>query len=44
MTLILFYVNKKKHFEQNRENFTNYFIKDYGSAKVNATALIERAV
>ena len=44
MTLILFYVNKKKYFEQNKENFTNYFIKDYGNAQVNATALIERAV
>ena len=29
---------------QNKENLTNYLVKDYGYDKVNATELIERAV
>ena len=36
--------NKKKSLEQNKENLTNYLVKDYGYDKVNATELIERAV
>ena len=35
---------KKKTLGQNKENLTNYLVKDYGYAKVNATELIERAV
>ena len=36
--------NKKKSLGQNKENLTNYLVKDYGYDKVNATELIERAV
>ena len=35
---------KKKSLGQNKENLTNYLVKDYGYDKVNATELIERAV
>ena len=35
---------KKKNLGQNKENLTNYLVKDYGYYKVNATELIERAV
>ena len=35
---------KKKTLGQNKENLTNYLVKDYGYDKVNATELIERAV
>ena len=35
---------KKKGLEQNKENLTNYLVKDYGYDKVNATESIERAV
>ena len=34
---------KKKSLGQNKENLTNYLVKDYGYDKVNATELIERA-
>ena len=35
---------KKKKLGQNKENLTNYLVKEYGRDKVNATELIERAV
>ena len=35
---------KKKSLGQNKENLTNYFVKDYGYDKVNATEFVERAV
>ena len=35
---------KKKSLGQNKENLTNYLVKDYGYDKVNATELLERAV
>ena len=35
---------KKENIEQNKENLTNYLIKDYYYDKVNATSLIERPV
>ena len=36
--------NKKKSLEQNKENRTNYLVKDYGYDEFNATELIDRAV
>ena len=35
---------KQKSIGQNKENLTNYLVRDYGYDKVNATELIERAV
>ena len=35
---------KKKGLGQNKENLTNYLVKDHGYDKVNATESIERAV
>ena len=35
---------KKKSLGQNKENLTNYLVKEYGYDKVNATELMERAV
>ena len=35
---------KKKKLGQNKENLTNYLVKEYGRDKVNATELIEQAV
>ena len=35
---------KKKSLGQNKEDLTNYLVKDYGYDNVNATELIERAV
>ena len=35
---------KKKSLGQNKENLTNYFVKNYGYDKVSATEFVERAV
>ena len=44
---MLFHVSKKikkKNLGRNKDNLTNYLVKDYVYDKVNATELIERAV
>ena len=40
----MFKKKKKKKLGQNKENLTNYLVKEYGYDKVNAIKLIERAV
>ena len=40
----MFKIIKQKSIGQNKENLTNYLVRDYGYDKVNATELIERAV
>ena len=40
----MFKKTKKKSLGENKENLTNYLVKDYSYDKVNATELIERTV